>query len=277
MTSPDGPGRLPVRGRERSREGALEQPAQGTTARGVSPPALSVVVPAYDEEARIGRSLRLIRTYLEGHEPAFEVIVVDDGSSDGTLAAAGEAVGDDPRVRMIRLGRNRGKGAAVRAGVLQAKGDRILFSDADLSTPIEEIRVLSAALDAGIDVAFGSRAIRGSDVVVRQPFYRQTMGKAFNLFVRVLALPGVRDSQCGFKLFRREAAQEIFRRQRLDRFAFDVEVLFLARRLGFRLAEVPVRWINSPDSRVHPVRDSSRMALDLLRLRWRAWTGGYRS
>jgi len=222
---------------------------------------LSVVVPAYNEENRVGPTLRSVAAFLAARAEAFEILVVDDGSRDGTARAARDA---GVPLRVLALAANRGKGAAVREGILAARGERILFTDADLSTPIEDLPRLERALDRGAAVAFGSRSVPGSEVLLRQPLYRQTMGKVFNLFVRACVLPGVIDSQCGFKLFEARAARAIFAKQRLQGFSFDVEVLFLARRLGFGLAEVPVRWTNSPASRVHPVRDSLRMLRDLL-------------
>ncbi len=240
-----------------------------------APIDLTVVVPAYNESARISKTLQKIGDYLDGRPGRFEVIVADDGSRDGTPEVAAAARPDDPRLRVLALGRNQGKGAAVRAGVLAARGRRVLFSDADLSTPIEDLEALERALDEGATVAIGSRALRDSRVMVHQPWYRQTMGKGFNLLVQVLALPGIHDSQCGFKLFRHAEAQRLFAAQRLPGFSFDVEILFLAGKFGFRVAEVPVSWYDSPSSRVDPVRDSARMLLDLFRIRWDWLRGRY--
>jgi dolichyl-phosphate beta-glucosyltransferase len=237
---------------------------------------LTVVVPAYNEEKRIAETLRRIVAYLDRRGTGFEIVLVDDGSADRTVECARSAVPDEGRLRVLRQPANRGKGRAVREGMLAGRGRMLLFSDADLSTPIEDLPRLEAAIDRGADVAFGSRAVRGSEVVVRQPLYRQTMGKAFNLMVQALLLPGVRDSQCGFKLFRREAGRRIFAAQRLEGFSFDVEVLFLARKMGLRIAEVPVRWYNSPESRVHPIRHSLQMLRDLIRTRLASWSGTYR-
>jgi dolichyl-phosphate beta-glucosyltransferase len=233
---------------------------------------LSVVIPAYNEEDRVGPTLRSLASYLAGRGETFELLLVDDGSRDETVRAARDAA---VPLRVLILAQNRGKGAAVREGMLAAQGERVLFTDADLSTPIEDLPRLERALDRGAAVAFGSRSVRGSEVLVRQPLYRQTMGKVFNLFVRAWVLPGVIDSQCGFKLFEARVARQIFSRQILPGFSFDVEVLFLARRLGHGIEEVPVRWINSPASRVHPVRDSFRMLRDLVLVRWYAWRGRY--
>jgi dolichyl-phosphate beta-glucosyltransferase len=213
--------------------------------------------------------------YLAGRGSPFEVIVVDDGSRDATAAVTREVAARDRRVRVVSLEANRGKGMAVRRGVLEATGEWILFSDADLSTPIEEVETLAARLREGFDVAIGSRSLRGARVDVRQPWYREAMGKIFNRIVRLLAVRGFIDTQCGFKCFRREAARAIFERARIDRFAFDVEAIVIAGRLGLRVAEVPIRWANEPNSRVAIVRDSARMLVDLARIRWYALTGAY--
>jgi dolichyl-phosphate beta-glucosyltransferase len=235
-----------------------------------------VVVPAYNEEARIGRTLDRIVAYLTGRGGDFEVIVVDDGSRDRTREVVREHAAREARIRLESLPRNEGKGEAVRRGMLAASCDWVLFSDADLSTPIEEIEKLGAKLDEGYAVAIGSRTVRGADVQVHQPWYREAMGKTFNLFVRLMTIGGFVDTQCGFKCFTREAAQAVFRRARIKRFAFDVEALVLARELGLSIAEVPIRWMNEPNSRVAIVRDSTRMLVDLARIRWNLATGRYR-
>lgn len=213
-------------------------------------PRLSIVVPAFNEERRLPVSLARIAEWLGSRSPALsaEVLVVDDGSSDRTAAVAEKtAAGLGLGARVLRLPENRGKGAAVRAGVLEAEGEYVLVTDADLSTPIEEVDKL---LSAGAAVAIGSRAVDATLVKQRQSVFRVASGKTFNLLVRLLVVSGIRDTQCGFKLFRREAAREIFSRASVDRFAFDVEALLLARRLGYAIAEVPVLWFNSPDTRV---------------------------
>lgn len=245
------------------------------------PPQLSVVIPAFNEERRLGATLERVAAYLADQPLEWELLVVDDGSMDGTAALVERASVAEPRMRLVRVGRNRGKGNAVRAGFLEASGEHVLFSDADLSTPIEEVERLRAALRANpesrprADIAIGSRALPDSDVRVRQNIVRQTMGKTFNLIVRLATGLSIHDTQCGFKLFHREAAMPIFRAQRLEGFAFDVELLFLARRRGLHVAEVPVAWINSADSRVHVVRDSLRMLRDVLRIRLNALLGRY--
>ena len=226
---------------------------------------LSVVIPAWNEEARIGSTLVAISDYLEALREDYEILVVDDGSSDGTAAVV-EAAGRR-QVQLLRLPENRGKGAAVRAGVLASRGHEILFSDADLATPIGELTKLRAALARGHDIAIGSRALAASEVQVRQHPLRQEMGRTFNRLVRLLVLDGFRDTQCGFKLFRGEVGRELFGRARVDGFAFDVEILLLARP-RYKVAEVPVVWRHVEQSKVSPGRDAARMLWDVIKLRW---------
>jgi dolichyl-phosphate beta-glucosyltransferase len=230
-----------------------------------------VVIPAYNEAARLPDSLRRIASFLE---PRFryELLVVDDGSEDGTEAAARAAVSPSPEV--LRHAPNRGKGYAVRAGMLAARGRLVLTTDADLSAPIEELPRLLDKVQEGFDVAIGSRAVPGARIERRQPFYREAMGRLFNVAVRILAVPGLRDTQCGFKLFRAEAARAVFGASRFDGFAFDVEALFLARRMGYRVAEVPVVWRNDEATRVS-LGGGARAFADLIRLRVKAWRGDY--
>jgi dolichyl-phosphate beta-glucosyltransferase len=228
---------------------------------------LSVVFPAYNAEKHIAASLDAAVAYLVGKPFAAEVIVVSDGSADRTAEVARETLAGRVPSRVIRRDRNRGKGASVREGVLATSGDVILFSDDDLSTPIGEFDKLLAALQAGADVAIGSRALPGSDIRVRQRRPRELMGKTFNLLVRLLVLKGYRDTQCGFKAFRRAAAIDLFSRLRTDGFGFDVEVLVLCRELGYRVAEIPVVWRDSRPSRVRLFRGSLAMLRDLLRIR----------
>jgi dolichyl-phosphate beta-glucosyltransferase len=231
------------------------------------PTSLSIVIPAYNESERLPPTLDRIFAYLREREADAEILVCDDGSRDGTPEVAERILAG--RGRVLVAERNEGKGAAVRRGILAAAGESILFSDADLSTPIEEIEKLESALAAGADVAIGSRGRPDSEIEVSQPFYREMMGRVFNTIVRTALVPGICDTQCGFKLFRREAARRVFGRAKANGLAFDVEVLLLARRLGFRIAEVPVRWIDSPDSRVTLVGGPISMLLDLLRIRVR--------
>lgn len=232
------------------------------------PPSISVVIPAYNEEARLGPTVIRVRDYLLARGGEFEVIVVDDGSRDRTIAVAEEAAAGDPRIHVLAQPGNRGKGAAVRAGMLAATGERVLFSDADLATPIEELAKLEARMDAGADVVIASRALPDSDIRTRQHPAREMMGRTFNVVVRTLLLGGIKDTQCGFKLFRREAARDLFDRATVDGFAFDVEILWLARGT-WSIEEVPVVWHHVEESKVSPGSDAARMFLDLVRLRLR--------
>lgn len=229
-------------------------------------PEISVVIPAYNEESRLGATLERILAYFEGSDAAFEIIVVDDGSTDRTSEVA-KATG---KVRVEKLERNRGKGAAVRTGMLIAQAPWVLFCDADLATPVEELdRLLAQAARRQADVVVGTRAHAESDIRVRQPVRREMMGRVFNLFVRSMMLSDFKDTQCGFKLFTREAARRIFSHARVDRFAFDVEVLLLAKKMGLKVVEVPVAWRHFEQSSVSPTGDAPRMLLDLLVLRLR--------
>ena len=228
-----------------------------------------MVVPAFNEAERLPRTLERIASYLAGRPGGYELLVVDDGSTDATAerASTGGAT-------VLRNATNRGKGFAVRRGMRAAGGERRLMSDADLSTPIEELGRLAARMDEGYDVVIGSRALPGARIEVRQPFYRENMGRLFNLFVRALAVPGLKDTQCGFKLFTAAAAEAVFSAARLDGFSFDVEALFLARKKGYRIAEVPVVWRNDAASRVSLLRGSLAFP-DLLRIRANDWAGRY--
>ena len=237
----------------------------------MSAPTLSVVIPAYNEALRLPATLARVRHHLAARGVTHEILVVDDGSTDATADVA-RAAGD--AVRLLRHEPNRGKGYAVRRGMLAASGGRRLMTDADLSTPIEELARLEAELDRGFDVAIGSRAVAGARIEVRQPAYREAMGRLFNRLVRVLLLPGLLDTQCGFKLFSAEAAEASFGSCRLDGFSFDVEALYLARRRGLRVAEVPIVWRNDAATRVG-LGGGSAAFVDLLRIRLLALRGAY--
>jgi dolichyl-phosphate beta-glucosyltransferase len=231
-------------------------------------PQLSVVIPAYDEAARIGPCVETALAHFKGRTAPSELIVVSDGSRDGTSEVARKAGGD--RVRVISYATNRGKGYAVRTGMLAARGEYVLFSDVDFSTPLDAVESFIERLEDGYDIAVGSRALPDSDVRVRQPWWRQSMGRTFNRFVRAGVGFAMRDTQCGFKCFRADAARAVFTRAQIDRYAFDVEILLIAHELGLRVAELPVVWIDHPHSKVHPIRDSLRMLIDLAALRRRA-------
>lgn len=231
------------------------------------PPAmdLSIVIPAYNEAARLGPTLERILAYLAGQPLAWEVQVVDDGSRDDTAAVAESFAGRG--VSLQRQGRNRGKGAALRSGVLASSGAEVLLVDADLSTPIEDVERLRPHLKEA-QVVLGSRAVAGANVTVHQPFYREWMGRIFNVLIRVLGVRGFLDTQCGFKLLEGEAARRLFADLKIERFAYDVELVWLAQRLGYRVVEVGVTWANSPRSSVDPLRDSTRMMWDVVRMRF---------
>ncbi len=227
---------------------------------------LVVVIPAYDEEVRLGATLRTVLDYLAQRPGTSGVIVVDDGSRDATAAVAEGFAARG--VTTLRLPENRGKGAAVRAGLAAQRGDRVLISDADLSTPIEQLEVLEPRSHEA-EVVLGSRAVAGSRITVHQPARREIAGKVFNLLVRAVGVRGIRDTQCGFKLLDGGAARRLASEMTLDGFAWDVEMVWLARRLGYRVVEVGVEWRDDPASRVHLIRDSVHMAIDLFRFRRR--------
>jgi dolichyl-phosphate beta-glucosyltransferase len=228
---------------------------------------LSVVVPAYNEEGRLEPGLRRALEYLRGRGCPFEMLVVDDGSRDATSAVAASFAADG--VRVIRHERNRGKGAAVRTGVAASRGERVLISDADFSTPIEEVKKLEARLGDATPLVLGSRGLESSQVREHQPFYRELMGRTFNLVIRLVGVRGIRDTQCGFKLVAGDFGRGLFAAMTLDGFAWDVEMIWLARRRGAGIAEVGVVWVNSPDSRVDPIRSSLSMLRDVLLIRFR--------
>ena len=230
---------------------------------------LSIVVPCYNEEQRLPRTIEQVQRYLDARNLAHELILVDDGSVDGTRMIMDAAAERYPAVRVEVLPRNRGKGRALAVGVEAAKGDEVLITDADLSTPIEELEKLQAALGGGAGVAIGSRALRASRVEISQPIYRVVMGKVFNLIVQAVLLPGIWDTQCGFKLFRADVAHSVFARLETDGFGFDPEVLYRARKQGVKIAEVPVVWRNSAPTKVSPVRSSLDMLRHVVRLRLR--------
>lgn len=242
------------------------------------PPRLSVVIPAYNEAMRIEKTLVHVLRYLEEQPYSAEVIVVDDGSRDATFGVVRNMrTPYRTRLHIHQFKANRGKGAAVRAGMLEvARGAYRLFYDADASTPIEELEKVWAAFDEGVDIVIGSRSLPESVVEVHQAPYREFMGRTFNSILKKLKLTDFVDTQCGFKAFTEAATATTFSRQTLERFSFDVELLFIAARHGLTIREVPIRWINSPTSRVNPLRDSSRMFADLFLIHYRNWKNLYR-
>jgi glycosyltransferase involved in cell wall biosynthesis len=235
-------------------------------------PFLSIVVPAYNEAGRIRDTLVILCRFKALAAYSIELIVVDDGSTDQTV----ETVSECPGVRLVRNDRNHGKGFTVRHGVLEARGEFALFTDVDLSAPIEEVdKLLSALQFSGADAAVGSRALQRELIGIHQPWFRETAGRFFNLLVRAFTGLRVHDTQCGFKLFRRSSTRRAFELMRVEGFGFDPELLFLIERGGGRLVEVSVRWNDNPATKVRFLRDATRMFLDLIAIRWRSFTGKY--
>jgi len=232
------------------------------------------VIPAYNEGRRLGATLEKVLAYVDRQKWPAEIIVVNDGSRDNTAEIAREFA-QNPILRLVENPGNRGKGYAVRNGMLNATGEVLLFSDADLSSPIEEAPKLFAAIGAGADVAIGSRWLKAELQTERQPGYRQLFGRIFNLLLRAILGLKFKDTQCGFKAFTRRAALEIFPRQKIERWGFDPEILFIAQKHGFKIAEVPVEWAHDPGTRISPLRDGTRMFFEMLKIRWNAWTGKY--
>jgi glycosyltransferase involved in cell wall biosynthesis len=236
---------------------------------------LSIVIPSYNEELRLPATLERIAEYLATLALRTEVVVVDDGSRDRTAAVAESFRSKLPGLRVLSNGSNRGKGYSVRHGMLEACGDIVLFTDADLSAPIEESDKLVAALKQGYDVAIGSRAMDRSLISTHESLFREFAGIIFNKIVRVvLRLPFV-DTQCGFKAFRRDRCRIIFEQQRIEGFGFDPELLYLARHHGLKSIEIPVRWGHSPATKVNMLSDSMKMFVDIFAIRWNALRGRY--
>lgn len=246
----------------------------------MNPPTLdlSIIIPAYNEERRLPRTLDSIFAYLELHSYRTEILVVDDGSSDGTPELVASYRGRNPSPRLVSNDKNRGKGFSVRHGMLEARGEIALFTDADLSTPIEEAdKLLASIREQGYDGAIGSRAVDRSLIQVRQSAIREQAGILFNRMVRWILGIDFSDTQCGFKAFRTERARIVFEQQRVERFGFDPEILFLAKRYGLRVAEIPVRWSHDAATKVNVAGDGLQMFLELLRIRWDALRGRYAS
>ncbi len=237
-------------------------------------PFLSVVVPAYNEEKRI-HNVKQVIDYLEQQSYSYELIVVDDGSTDRTVEVTRQMAGQNGRVRILENGCNRGKGHAVKVGMLAARGQYLLFTDADLSTPITELEKFMTCFDQGYGVFIGSRRQKGARVAKHQPWHRETMGRFFTWLTNVLVTKNVSDVTCGFKCFSREGAREIFSRQRLDGWSFDAEILFIAQKHGHRIKEIPVTWCNDPRTKVKLLRDTILSFWGLLQVRWNDWRGRY--
>jgi glycosyltransferase involved in cell wall biosynthesis len=238
-------------------------------------PTYSIVIPAYNESARLGATLDKVLAYVHGQGWDAEVIVVNDGSRDNTADIVRAYSAKDPALRLVENPGNRGKGYSVRNGMLNARGRVVLFSDADLSSPIEEAPKLFEALEQGADIAIGSRWLRAETQTQRQPLHRQLFGRIYNLVLRITLGLQFADTQCGFKAFKQAAVQAIFPLQKIERWGFDPEILFLARKLKFKVKEVPVAWGHSGGTRINPLVDGSRMVMEMLRIRWYDLTGKY--
>ncbi len=236
-------------------------------------PFVSLVIPAYNEAERLPTTLAQLGRFLQGEAYQAEIVVVDDGSTDATATVVERAAAANPGVRLLRAP-HRGKGAAVRRGMLEARGDLRVMCDADLSMPAYELPKLLAPLAAGADLALATREGAGARRI-GEPYLRHLMGRVFNALVRLLAVPGLHDTQCGFKAFTAASAETLFRCSTVDGFGFDVEVLYLARKRRLRLVEVPIAWYYQASSRVSPLRDTIRMVRDVLRVRYRDARGRY--
>jgi len=239
------------------------------------PLTYSIVLPAYNESERIAATLGKIFAYAERNGWKCEVIVVNDGSQDDTAEIVRQSAAEHPNLSLLENPGNRGKGYSVRNGMLHARGDILLFSDADLSSPIAEAEKLLTAIKSGADVAIGSRWLKTELQIQRQPLYRQLFGRIFNLLLRMVLGLKFKDTQCGFKAFTRGAAQCLFPLQRIERWAFDPELLYLAKRFRLSVQEVPVEWSHREGTRIHPLRDGIRMFWEVLKIRWNALSGKY--
>ena len=228
---------------------------------------ISVVIPTYNEEERIEGSIKTVEQYLRDSGFDYEIIISDDGSTDKTLDAPRKIMAGNEKIKLV-INEHKGKGGAVRAGILQSTGDFVLFTDADLSTPIEELERLKKALDEGYDIAIASRDLPGSKILKHQSWYRELLGKFLNRIIQLLYVPGISDTQCGFKLFKGKVARELFSRQKINGLLFDVEVLYSARKKNYRIAEVPVTWRHNEFSKVSIVSDLPRVIWDLINIRF---------
>jgi len=237
----------------------------------------SIIIPAYNESQRIISTLDRILTYVAEQGLDTELIVVNDGSRDDTAKIVQGYVARNPIMRLVENPGNRGKGYSVRNGMLNARGELLLFSDADLSSPIEEAPKLFRAIEEGADVAIGSRWLRSELQTARQPLHRQLFGRVFNLVLRIILGLKFKDTQCGFKAFTRSVAHSIFPLQRIERWGFDPELIFLAKKQGWRIVEVPVKWAHDEGGRINPLRDGLRMFVEVLKIRWNSMAGKYQA
>lgn len=238
-------------------------------------PELSVVIPAYNEAERIGPTLDAISKHLTAIDAPYEIVVVSDGSADATDEIVQEHSRNDNRIRLISYQPNRGKGHAVRTGMLEARAQHVLLTDADLATPVEDLHKLQDVAANGYDVVVGSRALKDAVIIGWRPWYRVLSGKVFNMIIRLLAVPNIRDTQCGFKYFKDGSAARIFSVALLDGFGYDVEVLFLAGKFGYSIAETGVHWNNSPATKVSVLKHTLPMLLEVIKVRLNDWKGRY--
>lgn len=236
-------------------------------------PFLTIIIPAYNEEFRLPRTLPKVAEFAEAQEFEVEVLVVDDGSIDDTAKVVEEFAAEHPCIRLVRA-EHRGKGHAVKVGMLQAKGEYAFLCDADLAMPITEIPKFLPPVQNGYQVAIGSREGEGA-VRYDEPAYRHVMGRVFNWLVKIMAVPGFEDTQCGFKCFHRSAMIDLFSHQTIDGFGFDVEVLYVAQKRGYNIVEVPIHWYYQAESKVHPIKDTIRMVRDMMQVRWNDRQGLY--
>ena len=227
---------------------------------------LSIIIPSYNDKLRLINSLKIIIKYLDLKKFKYELIIVDDGSTDNTIENIPPLI--KQKTRILINDKNYGKGASIKKGVLAASGDFIFFSDADLSTPIEEMDNFLTTLNKGYDIAIASRAISGANILIHQSSFREISGKIFNFLVRLLLIPNIYDTQCGFKGFTKEAAKKIFLQQKIQRFGFDVEILYIAQKIGYKIKELPVSWTNAPNSKVNIFTDSLNMLIDLFKIKY---------
>jgi len=237
--------------------------------------SVSIVIPAYNEEERIVPTLNKIYNYFDNNDFSYEIIIVDDGSSDNTIQKVKDSTSADRPVVILANGQNKGKGYSVKSGMLAARGEFVFFTDADLSTPIEEIEKCIPYFKEGYDVVIGSRGLPDSDIRVHQPWYREKMGKIFNLFVKTILMDGIMDTQCGFKGFKKDAVNIVFNRSIITGFSFDVEILYISKKHNLKIKEIPIRWENSILSKVSPVKHSIQMFTDLVGIRIKGVKGNY--
>ena len=239
--------------------------------------SISVIIPAYNEGKYIEKAVREISNYLWKTFGSFEIIAVDDGSTDETLSILRNLSSKVSGLKVLYNGKNMGKGYSAKSGVLSASGKYIMFTDTDLSVPIDEIGKFVKKIDEGADVVIGSRAIKGANIIKGQNIVRKNMGRTFNLLIRMLLFSGIRDTQCGFKVFKNSVAKRIFNISRINGFSFDAEILYIAKKLGYKVEEMPVKWVNRPDSRVSMIRSSTRMFFDIFAIRRNNMKGFYGS